>query len=105
MSSKEKKPRGKNLYQAAESGDLQRVKELLTVRKNVRNIDKLYVSQPWSKQNFSKGSEHYPKGKETALYKALADGCNKVAALLLQNGAKNFMKLHLKSLFLPVILR
>ena len=69
-------------------GDLQRVEELLTVRKNVRNINKLYVSQPWSNQNFSKGEERYPKGKETALYKALADGCNKVAALLLQNGAK-----------------
>jgi hypothetical protein len=88
MSSKEKKTRGKNLYKAAESGDLQRVNELLTVRKNGSNINKLYVSQPWSKQHFSKGLEHYPQGKETALYKALADGCNKVAVLLLQNGAK-----------------
>ena len=87
MSDKEKKTRKKNLYQAAENGDLQRVEELLTVRKNVRNINKLYVSQPWSNQKFSKGEERYTKGKETALYRALADGLNNVAALLLQKGA------------------
>lgn len=93
-SNKEKKPkkpkktRKKNLYQAAENGDLQRVEELLTVRRNVRNINKLYVSQSWSYENFSKGKEFYTSGKETALYRALADGRNNVAALLLQNGAK-----------------
>lgn len=81
---KTKKPRKKNLYQAAENGDLQRVQELLTVR----NINKLYVSHSWYNEKFSKGKEFYRSGKETALYRALADGRNNVAALLLQNGAK-----------------
>ena len=88
MSNKQKKTRTTNVYKAAMDGDLQRVNELLRVLKNVRNINKLYVSQPWSHTIFSKGEERYPKGKETALYKALADGRNKVAELLLQKGAK-----------------
>ena len=69
-------------------GDVGRVGELLLVRINLRHINKLYVSQPWSHKNFSKGEERYPKGNETALYKALADGHNNVAALLLQKGAE-----------------